>query len=149
MLAAALLSAIHLLTLAVGFAAIVERGRALAGPLDAAGWKRILAADTWWGIAAASWIVSGLLRVFHGGKTPEFYWSNGFFWIKLGLFALVFALELTPMVAFIRVRAARSRGAAPPNLPIERFRTINRLEVVLVVAIVLAASLMARGAWLF
>jgi len=149
LLAAALLSAVHLLTLAVGFGAVVERGRALAGPLDEAGWNRLLAADNWWGIAAGMWIASGLARVFYGGKTPAFYWYNGFFWIKLGLFLLVFVLELTPMVAFIRVRVARRRGASLPQIPIDRFRMINRLEVALVVAIVVAAALMARGAWLF
>lgn len=148
-LVAALLSAIHMLTLAVGVGAVVERGRALAAPLDDAGWNRLLAADTWWGIAAGLWIASGLGRVFYGGKTPGFYGSNGFFWIKLGLFALVFALELTPMVTFIRVRAARSRGAPLPNVPIDRFRLINRIEVALVVAIVFAAALMARGVWMF
>ena len=46
MVVAALLSAIHMLTLALGAGAIFARGRALAGPLDDAGWKRLLAADT-------------------------------------------------------------------------------------------------------
>src|SRR5262245_49957848 len=40
MVVAALLSAIHMLTLALGAGAIFARGRALAGPLDDAGWKR-------------------------------------------------------------------------------------------------------------
>lgn len=146
---AAMLSAIHMLTLAVGFAAVVERGRALHSSLDDAGWNRLLVADTWWGIAAGLWIASGLARVFYGGRTPDFYWSNGFFWIKLGLFGIVFLLELSPMVTFIRVRAARRRGTRFPRVPVERFRIINRIEVGLVVVIVLAAALMARGAWLF
>jgi len=86
MIAAALLSAIHMLTLALGLGGIVARGRALASPLDDAGWKRVLAADNAWGIAAALWIVSGLGRVFFGGKETGFYWRNGFFWTKLALF---------------------------------------------------------------
>jgi putative membrane protein len=145
----ALLSSIHLLTLALGLGAIFIRGRALAQPLDEVGWQRLLAADNIWGVAAGLWIASGLGRVFLGGKEPGFYWHNGFFWVKLALFGLVFALELTPMMTFIRVRAARRRSAALPRFSVEACRRINSAEVVLVVAIVFVASFMARGAWLF
>lgn len=149
MLVAALLSAIHMLTLALGLGGIVARGRALASPLDDAGWRRLLAADSAWGIAAALWIASGLGRVFLGGKETSFYWRNGFFWTKLALFGIVFALELAPMMTFIRVRAARRRGAPLPHFSVERYRRINTAEVALVIAIVFVAALMARGAWLF
>jgi len=125
------------------------RGRALARPLDEAGWQRLLAADNVWGAAAGLWIASGLGRVFFGGKEPGFYWRNGFFWVKLALFGLVFALELTPMMTFIRVRSARRRGTALPRFPVEAYCRINSAEIVLVVAIVFAAAFMARGAWLF
>jgi putative membrane protein len=145
----ALLSAVHVLTLALGLGAVFMRGRALASPLDDAGWRRLLAADTAWGIAAGLWIASGLGRVFFGGKEPAFYLNNGFFWVKLALFGLVFALELVPMMTFIHVRSARSRGAALPRFSVQAYRRINTAEVVLVVAIVFAAAFMARGAWLF
>jgi putative membrane protein len=149
MVTSALLSAIHVLTLALGLGAVVMRGRALARPLDEAGWQRLLAADNLWGIAAVLWIVSGLARVFFGGKEPSFYWHNGFFWIKIALFGVVFALELTPMMTFIRVRTARRRRTVLPRFPVEAYRRINTAEIVLVVAIVFAAAFMARGAWLF
>ena len=149
MVTAALLSAIHVLTLALGAGALFARGRALANPLDERGWPRLLAADNAWGIAALLWIASGVARVFAGGKTPSFYWHNGFFWIKMGLFALVFLLELAPMIAFIRVRIARGRAAAMPHVPIEMFRRVNTIELILVVSIVFVAAFMARGAWLF
>jgi len=149
MVISALLSAIHVLTLALGLGAVVMRGRALARPLDEAGWQRLLAADNLWGIAAGLCIASCLGRVFLGGKDPSFYWRNGFFWIKLALFGLVFALELTPMTTFIRVRTARRRGSALPRFSVPAYRRINTAEVVLVVAIVFVAAFMARGAWLF
>ena len=149
MIVSALLSAIHILTLALGLGAVFIRGRALARPLDDAGWQRLLAADTVWGIAAALWIASGLGRVFFGGKETSFYWHNGFFWMKLALFALVFALEFAPMTTFIRVRSARKRATALPQFSVETYRRINSAEVALVVAIVFVASFMARGAWLF
>ena len=149
MVTSALLSAIHMLTLALGLGAVVLRGRALARPLDEAGWQRLLAADNLWGIAAGLWIASGVARVFFGGKAPGFYWRNGFFWIKLALFGIVFALELTPMITFMRVRSARKRRTALPRFSVDAYRRINTAEVVLVVAIVFAAAFMARGAWLF
>ena len=149
MIVPALLSAIHMLTLAIGFAAIFARGRALAGPLDDAGWRRLFAADNVWGIAAFLWIASGLGRVFLGGREPAFYAHNGFFWTKMSLFALVFALEMTPMITFVRVRVARRRAAPLPRFSVDTYRRINDAEVALVVIIVFAAAFMARGAWLF
>jgi putative membrane protein len=149
MIVSALLSSVHVLTLALGFGALFIRGRALAGPLDEAGWQGLLAADSVWGVAAGLWIASGLGRVFFGGKEPSFYWHNGFFWVKLALFALVFMLELTPMMTFIRVRLARRRNTALPRFSVEAYRRINSTEFGLVVVIVFVAALMARGAWLF
>jgi len=145
----ALLSSVHVLTLALGLGGVFIRGRALARPLDEAGWHRLLAADSLWGVAAGLWIASGLGRVFFGGKEPAFYWHNGFFWVKLALFGLVFALEFTPMMTFIRVRSALRRGTALPRFSVEAYRRINAAEIVLVVAIVFVAAFMARGAWLF
>ena len=145
----ALLSAVHVLTLALGLGAVFMRGRALARPLDEVEWQRLLAADNLWGAAAGLWIASGLGRVFFGGKEPGFYWHNGFFWVKLALFGLVFALELTPMITFIRVRSARRHRTPLPRFSVEAYRRINAAEIVLVVAIVFVATFMARGAWLF
>jgi len=145
----ALLSAVHVLTLAIGLPAVFLRGRALAQPLDEAGWRRLLAADNVWGVAALLWIASGLARVFFGGKETSFYWRNGFFWLKLASFACVFALELKPMTTFIRVRSARRKNAPLPHFSVDAYRRINSLELGLVVAIVFAAAFMARGAWLF
>ena len=149
MVVAALLSAIHALTLALGAGAVFARGRALAQPLDDAGWRRLLAADNAWGAAAGLWIVSGLGRVFFGGKETSFYSHNGFFWIKLALFGLVFALELAPMITFIRVRKARSQRLPLPRFSVHTYRRINAAELSLVVTIVFVAAFMARGTWLF
>jgi uncharacterized membrane protein len=94
-------------------------------------------------------MASGLGRVFFGGKEPGFYWRNGFFWVKLALFGGVFVLELAPMITFIRVRSARSKGSPLPKFSVEGYRRINAVELGLVVTIVFAAAFMARGAWLF
>src|SRR5262245_3815426 len=129
----ALLSAVHLLALSLGLGAVYVRGRALAGRLDESGWQRLLAADNAWGLAAALWIASGLGRVFYVGKEPAFYWHNGLFWLKVALFGLVFALELRPMITFMRVRSSRRQGAAIPGFSVSTYRALNTIELALVI----------------
>jgi uncharacterized membrane protein len=148
---AAFLSAIHVLTLALGLGAVFLRGRALAAlPAgDDAAWKRLLAADSAWGVAAALWIITGFGRVFSGGKDPEFYWRNGFFWVKLGLFLVIFALELRPMITFIRVRQARARHTPIPAFDAASYYRTNHAQLALAALIPFVAALMARGVWLF
>ncbi len=112
---------------------------------------RLLQADGLWGVAALLWIATGLLRVFGRlEKQPDFYLRNGFFWLKMGLFALVFALEIVPMLTFIRWRAARSRGRSPwASASLPPLIALNDAETAIVLVIPFVAALMARGAWLF
>src|SRR5262245_49796771 len=148
---AAFLSAVHLLTLALGLGAIVARGRALravaAGNANAV--KDLFFADNLWGVAAALWIATGLPRAFGGiEKSSDFYLHNGFFWVKMGMFGLVFVLEIAPMVTLIRWRAAAKKGTAPDPRVAARFVRNNDAETALVVLIPFAAAAMARGLWL-
>jgi putative membrane protein len=157
MLARASLSALHVLALGIGFGAVFARGRRLRDlrrtPDDAGVVARLLQADGLWGLAALLWIATGLLRVFGGlEKQPGFYLRNGFFWIKMALFALVFALEIRPMLTFARWRKARARGASPAlggGAALSGLIAVNDAETAIVVVIPFAAALMARGAWLF
>jgi putative membrane protein len=113
--------------------------------------RRLFQADNLWGLAAVLWIATGLLRAFaRVEKTPDFYLRNGFFWVKMGLFGLVLALEILPMATFIRWRVARSRGKAPTaGARFSRLIGLNNAEIVILLVIPFAAALMARGAWLF
>lgn len=112
---------------------------------------RLFQADALWGLAAVLWILTGVLRVFGGlEKTPAFYLGNGFFWVKMGLFVLILALEVRPMVTVVRWRAARARGRAPvAGSNWNALIALNDPETVVVVLIPFVAALMARGAWLF
>lgn len=142
----AIVSALHLLALAIGLPAVLARGRALAGPLDAAGLRRLFAADNAWGIAAALWIVTGAWRAFGGlEKGTQFYLSSPLFWTKLGLFGLVFALESWPMATFIRWRRQLRRAETPDTSRMTVLWVLNHAELALVVVIVFVASFMARG----
>ncbi|HKD19710.1 MAG TPA: DUF2214 family protein [Thermoanaerobaculia bacterium] len=155
MIARATFSALHVLALGLGLGAVFARGLRLRdlrrAPEDAGVLKRLFKADNLWGIAALLWIATGVVRAFGRlEKQPDFYLRNGFFWVKMGLFALVFVLETRPMATFIRWRVARARGKKPDiGLNLRPLIALNDAEVALVVLIPFVAALMARGAWLF
>ena len=142
----AIVSALHVLALALGLPSVYLRGRALKGPLDRDGLRRLLAADTVWGIAAALWIATGLFRAFGGlEKGSQFYLQSPLFWTKMALFATVIILEIWPMVTFIRWRGALRRGETPDTSRARALYLVNHVEMGLVVLIVFVASFMARG----
>lgn len=146
MISAAVVSALHVLSLAIGLPAIWWRGRALRGPLDRAGLQRLFAADNVWGIAALLWIATGLLRAFAGlEKGTSFYMQSRLFWTKLDLFGLIFLLEIWPMITFIRWRRILRRGGTPDTAKARTFYLISHAEMALVIVIVFVAAFMARG----
>jgi putative membrane protein len=145
------LAVLHLLALGVGFGAIYARGRALHRlSADANGLNRVFTADTWWGIAAVVWIVTGLWRAIAGTeKAPSYYATNHVFYAKMGLVALVLVLEIWPMVTLIRWRIANGSGRLPRSLALastgRRLARVSDVQLLLIVAIVVAAVMMARG----
>jgi putative membrane protein len=143
---AAIVSALHVLALALGLPSVYLRGRALKGPLDAAGLKRLFTADGVWGIAALVWIATGLVRAFGGlEKGTQFYLTSPLFWVKMTLFALILLLEIWPMATFVRWRMAVRRGDQPDTTRARELYLVNHIEMALVVLMVFVASFMARG----
>ena len=141
-----LLAAVHLLGLGVGLGAVWARARALRGPLDSHGIRRVLAADAWWGIAALLWIGSGLWRLFGGvEKGTAFYFQNHVFWTKMGLFLLIIVLEIGPIVTFTTWRRQVAQGVVPDLSSAPRIARVSAIQAVLVVLMVFAAPAMARG----
>jgi putative membrane protein len=141
-----LFAASHLLALGIGLGAVWARGRALEGPLDAPGVRRVLYADTWWGLAALLWIGTGLVRLFAGlEKGTTYYFHNHAFWTKMALLGLILILEVAPMLAFIRWRRLVGRGVPVETGHAGRFARISFLQAGLVALMVLAATAMARG----
>ena len=142
----AIVSALHLLALAVGLPAIVLRAAALGGPLDAAALRRVFRADSAWGIAALLWVTTGPARAFGPlEKGSTFYLSSRLFFAKMALFLLVLLLEIGPMAALIGWRRALGRGATPDLSRARLYARLSWVEAILVVAIVFVAAFMARG----
>ena len=148
---AAVFSALHVLTLALGLSAVVARGRSLRAVAagEASAVRRVLRADALWGLAALLWVSTGLVRLFGGlDKSPDYYFFNGFFWLKMGLFALVVLLEIVPMASFVRWRMALKNGTGPDLRGLSRLVRINDFQTAIVVLLPFVAAAMARGLWL-
>jgi putative membrane protein len=141
-----LLAAIHLLALGIGLGAVWVRGSVLQGQLDKERLNSLFLADTYWGVAAVLWIVTGLLRAFAGfEKGTEYYLNNGAFLIKMALLLLILALEVWPMITLIQWRMRARRGDLIDNTRAPALARISRIQAVLVILMVLAATAMARG----
>jgi putative membrane protein len=141
-----LLAALHLLGLGFGLGAVWVRGRALTGEVTPARVMHALRADTWWGVAAALWIVTGVARAFTSiEKGPNYYVHNHLFLTKMVLFVVVLALEIMPMIGLIRWRIALAKGAAPDTRAAGTYARISTIQAILVILMVVAATGMARG----
>ncbi|HEX4441219.1 MAG TPA: DUF2214 family protein [Thermoanaerobaculia bacterium] len=155
MLARAGLSAFHVIAVALALGSVFARGLRLRDlrrdPADSLARVRLLRADNVWGISALLFLATGLPRAFGRlEKTPAFYLRNGFFWVKMALFALVLLLEILPMITFLRWRIADLRKTQQPAGPaVSTLIGINDAELAIVCVIPFVAALMARGAWLF
>ena len=145
-----LLAWAHLIALGIGLGAVWARGTALRRtPPDDESLSRAFAADTWWGIAAGLWILTGLARLFGGTeKATSYYMHNHLFLTKMVLLVAILALEIWPMIMLIRMRMLRGRGAleaASQGGTAQRIAVISLIEAGLVAVMVGLAVGMARG----
>ena len=142
----AIVSALHVLAVAIGLPAVFLRGRALRGPLDSSGLRRLFAADNLWGVAAILFVVTGLLRAFGGlEKGSAFYLASHLFWTKMSLFVLIVLLEIWPMVTFIQWRGQVRRGQSPDTSRARALYAVDHVQMALAVVMVFVAAFMARG----
>ena len=144
-----IVAAFHLLALGLGLGAVLTRGNVLREPLTPQSLQRAFSADTFWGVAALLWVVTGLWRFARLEKGTEYYLANHFFLAKMSLFVLILVLEVWPMVVLIRWRIGLRKGGGVADFALpgvaRRIATISHVEALLVVLMVFAAAAMARG----
>ena len=140
------LAAVHLMALALGIGALLQRARALAAAEREEQLKRVLFWDNLYALVAVIWLGSGVWRAFSSvEKGSAYYLSNHVFWTKLLLLAILLGLEGVAMVTFIgwRIRLAKKQ---PISLERKgRLLRIHWAEFWLVLGIIAMATLMARG----
>ena len=144
------LAVVHLVGWAIALGSIFARARALNDVRDRDGLRRGLAADNWWGISAVVLIATGLWRAFGSmEKTSSYYWNSHVFYAKMAALVLVLLLEIWPMITLIRWRITDGRGTALDLAVVQpiarRIARISDVQTLLLLAIVTAAVMMARG----
>lgn len=144
------LAALHLLALAIGLQAVLQRAQWLSKPITTEAVKKVLHADSEWGLAALLWLGTGLWRFLASTeKGSAYYVHNAFFLAKIAIFLIILVLEIKPMMTFIRWRIALGHGTLPEQLPgIASARSVARISAIqgiLIVLMVFFAVAMARG----
>jgi putative membrane protein len=141
-----LLASFHLLALGIGLGAIVARGVALRSRLDGQGLRRVFLADSAWGVAALLWMVTGVWRLLAGLEKPTgYYFTNHAFLAKMAFFAIIFGLEVWPMMTLIAWRRRIARAETPDTSAATLLASISFWQAGLVVLMVFLATAMARG----
>jgi putative membrane protein len=143
----ALFAFLHFVAVFGIFAAVVLQWQTMSPAPSLAEAKRIQAGDRVYGMLAVAVLVVGFLRVYHFEKGKAFYAANPFFQAKLMLFLAVGLLSIYPTIRFLKWRTRTKQGLAPV-LAASEYRSIMavlRVEVLLLLATAMCASLMARG----
>jgi putative membrane protein len=145
-----LMAGLHLLALGLGMGAVLTRGNTLREPLTPDSLRRAFSADNLWAVAAGLWIVTGVWRMAAGlEKAREYYEMNYIFMLKMGLFVLVLALEVWPMITLIKwrreVRGGQSPASFAPVSKARRIAMLSHLQALILVLMIFAAVSMARG----
>jgi putative membrane protein len=109
--------------------------------------RRILFADMIIGIAAATVLVAGLLRVFFFEKGADYYAHNAFFIAKISLFVAIALLSIYPTREFLSWRKGLNDGRLPAiaAVKLQSIRGVIHLELAGIGLILLCAALMAKG----
>jgi putative membrane protein len=145
--AGALVAFGHFLAFFALAAALVLQLTLITESISAEVAKRVQRADRVAGLSAVLILVFGFLRVFYFEKGSDYYFSNLFFQVKIGLFILTAVISLYPTIQYARWNRELGQGIVL-NLTasgVKRLKTMIHWELVLIGGIVLCASLMAKG----
>lgn len=141
-----LVASVHLLALGIGLGAVFARARALQTVRQRPRLRTVFLANNLWGVAAVLWLVTGLWRAFGGlEKGTVHYLRHPLFHAKLGLFVVVLALEIWPMITLIKWRLAARRGEPVSLKGASGMARVSYVEALVVVLMVFLAAGIARG----
>lgn len=143
-----ILAYIHLLALAIGFYSIWTRATALKELKNTSNLAAVFKADNLWGLAAFLWLLTGVWRAFGGvEKGTDYYLNSTAFLTKMGLFLVIFVLEIKPMITLMQWRRKFKKNESIDFSKARGLATLSHLQLGLLSIIVLFAVAMARGMW--
>ncbi len=131
----------HLLVFSL-FGSVFAEFFALRPGLGRDAGARFARLDLAYGIVAGLIVIVGICRAIFAAKGWHYYEHNGFFWAKLGTFALIGLASVPPTLAYLRWRKA---SAPPGDKEVKAIRIYLHLELALFVPLLGFAAAMARG----
>ncbi|WP_374354154.1 DUF2214 family protein [Chitinimonas sp.] len=140
----ALLASLHYLGAMVLMACLVAEHLLISSEMDRRTVGLLARIDLVYGITAGLQIGSGLLRLF-AEKGSAFYLHSPFFHIKMTVFVLLGLLSIYPTLRFLAWRRAASSAERIRPTEGKRVLMLVRVELLLLIALPVLASLMARG----
>ena len=147
MLVSALIAYAHFFAFFALTAALILQLTLLSDSISVATAQRIQRADRIYGVSAILILIFGLLRVVYFEKGADYYVSNTFFLLKIGLFIVVGLLSIYPTICYTRWNSELKLDIAPELSiqAVQKLRKIIHTELVVIIGILLCASLMAKG----
>ncbi len=107
--------------------------------------KQLVTSDSIYGIFSVVLIVVGFIRVFNYEKGSAFYFSNGFFWVKMAGFALMGVFSLYPTFTFFKSLKHPEPKSAIEDDVRDRIKQLIAVELIFFVITLVAAAFMAKG----
>jgi len=128
-------------------AALVLQLTLLTDSISLATARRIQRADQVYGLMAVLVLVFGFLRVFYFEKSADYYFNNDFFLLKMSLLVVIGLISIYPTVTYLRWNANLKLDIAPQlsERMVQKIRKIIHTELVFIIAVLLCASMMAKG----
>ena len=144
MLVSAIFAFLHFLS-AFGLVSTVILERVLLKPkLSLAELKRLAKIDGLYGLSAISVLIVGFLRVYYFEKGSSYYFSNPIFLLKLTILIIIGLLSIYPTIRIIKWSKLKADLSIEPAIYRKTIQVLN-FELLLLVLLILAASLMAKG----
>tara|TARA_Y100001970_G_scaffold282835_1_gene396649 strand:- start:7273 stop:7758 length:486 start_codon:yes stop_codon:yes gene_type:complete len=138
---------IHYLSIVLCFGSLLFERLKVKVDLNRVEAISIVIADSVYGIAGLSLLVSGILRVKYFGNGSDFYIDNPIFWVKVSLYIFIGVLSLYPTFRYL-LWVLPLRKNKLPDLSkdlVDRLQLITTIELIGFAVIPFFASLMARG----
>jgi putative membrane protein len=137
----------HYLAMMFLAAALVAEHLMFTPRPDAAAARKLVAVDLVYGISLLVVLLTGVGRLFHGGKGVAFYMASGVYHAKFTLFVVMALIWLYPALKLLGWRRALATGQVPSLGESEARRVLMaiRIQLLILLLLPLLAAMMARG----
>ncbi len=146
MLSTVVLPWLHYVTMLMMAGAAVAELYLLRLPATADTVRLLPRVDLFYGINAIGVLVTGVLRMYYGGKGADYYWSNGLMHGLLTAYVIAFAVSLVPTLRFRRwSRTLSAGGGLPSPMVVRKTMPLVHIQLTLIALMALLITLVARG----